>query len=55
MGGRRPSPALVAAVVNGAVTLFLSAVFIGIVSIAQRYDRYNYSTTAWGRVERRAA
>jgi len=45
MGIRRPSPEVVAAVVNGAVTLVLPAVFIAIVSFAQRYDRYNYSTT----------
>jgi hypothetical protein len=34
-----------AAIVNGAVTLFLPTVFVAIVSIVQRYDRYNYSTT----------
>jgi hypothetical protein len=45
MGKRRLSPAVVAAGVNAAVTLILPAVFVGIVGFAQRYDRYNYSTT----------
>jgi hypothetical protein len=42
---RRPRPEVATAVVNAAVTLLLPAVVVGAASLAQRYDRHNYSAT----------